>query len=255
MFQINAKLIKNIEVMPDYYKMVLDAPSIAKAAKPGQFVNILVGEKYEPLLRRPFSIHSVSSSNLEILYRVVGKGTELFSQKRPGEQLSVLGPLGHGFDFNVKKKKDRILLVGGGIGIAPLVFLAKKLAGNDILVLIGTKNKRHILCADELKNLGCEVKIATDDGSFGFKGLATELLKQNIRAKNKPTTIFACGPRPMLKEIAIISKRYNIASQVSLEEHMACGIGACFGCAVNTKHGYKRVCKEGPVFDIKEIVF
>jgi len=253
MNQVNAKVIKNIEVTPDYYKMILDAPSIARAAKPGQFVNILVSDKFEPLLRRPFSIHRVSNSKLEILYRVVGKATELFSQKRPDEILNILGPLGNG--FNLKFKKGRIILVGGGIGIAPLMFLSEKLAGNKILVLIGAKNKKHILCVDEVKNAGYEVKIATDDGSFGFKGLVTELLKQNIKAKNKPTTIFACGPKPMLKEIASISKKYNIAAQVSLEEHMACGIGACFGCVVNTKHGYKRVCKEGPVFDTKEVVF
>lgn len=260
MFQINAKLIKNIEVMPDYYKMVLDAPSVARAAKPGQFVNILASDKFEPLLRRPFSIHNVSDSKLEILYRVVGKATELFSQKKPGEKLNVLGPLGNGFDL--KKKKGRITLVGGGIGIAPLIFLAEKLAEVKskkgkvkITALIGAKNKKHILCADELKNLGCEVKIATEDGSFGFKGLITELLKQNIKTKDRPRTIFSCGPKPMLKETANISKKYNIATQLSLEEHMACGIGACFGCVVNTKHGYKRVCKEGPVFDIKEIIF
>jgi dihydroorotate dehydrogenase electron transfer subunit len=253
MNQVNAKVIKNIEVTPDYYKMILDAPSIARAAKPGQFVNVLVGNKFEPLLRRPFSIHSVNSSKLVILYRVVGKGTEFFSHKKPGDQLNVLGPLGNGFDLNVKRGK--IILIGGGIGIAPLVFLAEKLGSSNITVLIGAKNKRHVLCADELKNLGCEVKIATDDGSSGFKGLVTELLKQNIQAKDRPRIIFSCGPKLMLKEIGNISKRYNIAAQVSLEEHMACGIGACFGCVVNTKHGYKRVCKEGPVFDIKEVVF
>lgn len=253
MNQVNAKVIKNIEVMPDYYKMVLDAPSVARAAKPGQFVNILVSDKFEPLLRRPFSIHSVSSSKLEVLYRVVGKGTEIFSQKKQGDQLSVLGPLGNGFDL--KAKKGRVVIVGGGIGIAPLVFLAKEFIGKDVTALIGAKNKRHLLCAEELKNLGCEVKIATDDGSYGFKGLVTELLKQNIRTKVKPTMIFACGPKPMLKEVGNISKRHHIAAQVSLEEHMSCGIGACFGCVVNTTHGYKRVCKEGPVFDIKEVVF
>ena len=242
--------------MPNYYKMVLDAPSVARAAKPGQFVNILVSEKYEPLLRRPFSIHSASNSKLEILYRVVGKATELFSQKRPGEKLDVLGPLGNGFSILDPRF---LILVGGGIGIAPLLFLAETTRiqhrASRIEVLIGVKNKSHILCADELKNLGCEVKIATEDGSFGFKGLVTELLKRNIRTKDKPGTIFACGPKPMLKEIVSISRQYKIAAQVSLEEHMACGIGACFGCVVNTRHGYKRVCKEGPVFDIKEIIF
>ncbi|HOX54073.1 MAG: dihydroorotate dehydrogenase electron transfer subunit [Candidatus Omnitrophica bacterium] len=253
MIQIKAKLIKNIEVAPNYYKMVLDAPAIACAAKPGQFVNILAGDKFEPLLRRPFSIYNVNDSKLEILYRVVGKATELFSKKKPGEKLNVLGPLGNGFDL--KTKKAKILLVGGGIGIAPLVFLAEKLTGKEILALIGAKNKKHILCVDELKDAGAQVKIATDDGGIGFKGSVTDLLKQSVRPKDKIGVIFACGPKPMLKEVAYIAKKHKIEARLSLEEHMACGIGACFGCVVNTTRGYKRVCKEGPVFDAREVIF
>ncbi|MBM3247816.1 MAG: dihydroorotate dehydrogenase electron transfer subunit [Candidatus Omnitrophica bacterium] len=262
MFQIKAKVIKNIEVMPDYYKMVLDAPSIAKSAKPGQFVNVLVGDKFEPLLRRPFSIHRISnqkpvtSNQIEILYAVVGNGSEILSQKKSGAYLDVMGPLGNGFSMLDTKYS---ILVAGGMGIAPLLFLAEttrvQYPASRIQILIGARTKNQILCEKEFKDLSCEVKIATDDGSFGFRGLVTELLKKLLRTiDRRPSTIFACGPKPMLKEVTSISKRYNIAAQVSLEEHMACGIGACFGCVVNTKHGYKRVCKEGPVFDAKEVI-
>ncbi|MBM3251783.1 MAG: dihydroorotate dehydrogenase electron transfer subunit, partial [Candidatus Omnitrophica bacterium] len=266
MFQLNAKLIKNIEVAPNYYKMVLAAPSIARAAKPGQFVNILVSEKFEPLLRRPFSVHRINSSNLEILYKAVGKATELLSQKRLGINLNILGPLGNGFSI---LDPSFSILVAGGIGVAPLLFLAEQTRiqypASRIKILIGAKNKKDILCAEAFKNLGCEVKIATEDGSSGFKGLVTELLKKFLAtshrpqaiSKNrklaacslKPAAIYACGPKPMLKEIAKISKNKKIPAQISLEEHMACGIGACFGCVVKTKQGYKRVCKEGPVFN------
>jgi len=259
LFQLNAKLIKNIEVAPNYYKMVLAAPSIAKAAKPGQFVNILVSEKYEPLLRRPFSIHRVLDSKIEILFNVIGKGTEILSRKKPTECLDILGPLGNGFSILDTRCS---ILVAGGMGVAPLVFLAEQLADqrpktidHRPIVLIGAKTKRHILCEQEFKDLGCEVKIATENGSLGFKGLVTELFRQNLKTKNKPTMVFSCGPKVMLKEIAKISQKNRIPVQISLEEHMACGIGACFGCVVNTKQGYKRVCKEGPVFNAGDIVF
>jgi len=253
-FQTNSKIIKNFGVAVDYYKMVLDAPSIAKRARPGQFINIRVSEKYEPLLRRPFSIHRVSDSKIEILYEVIGKGTELLSHKKSGGKLDVLGPLGNGFDLNSKPIKKAIL-VAGGMGVAPLNFLAERLSKYNTEVLIGAKKRNQILCEKEFKKLGCDVRIATDNGSRGFKGLVTTLLKKSLTNKNKPSIIFACGPKPMLKEIIKISKRNRISAQVSLEEHMACGIGVCFGCVVKTKNGYKKVCKDGPVFYTKELIF
>jgi dihydroorotate dehydrogenase electron transfer subunit len=260
LFQSNAKLIKNIEVAPNYYKMVLAAPSVAKAAKPGQFIDILIGEKYEPLLRRPFSIHRVLDSNIEILYSVIGKGTRLLSGKKPGERLDILGPLGNGFSILDSR---RSILVAGGMGVAPLVFLAEKLTSikhraSSIkhLVFLGAKTKNQILCEKEFKDLGCEVKVTTDDGSGGFKGYVSDLLKKELYATRYTLhAIYACGPKLMLKEIAKISQKNKIPAQISLEEHMACGIGVCFGCAVKTKNGYKRVCKEGPVFNAGDIVF
>jgi len=287
MFQIKAKLVYNKKVKGNYLHCVLKAPKISPGASPGQFVNIKLNNTFEPLLRRPFSIHRVSSSNIEILYEAVGPGTAILKEKKPQEYLDVIGSLGNGFDWQSRGHQSPVL-VAGGMGVAPLFFLAERitshkvtrsvrseaqpprrgqgrceakrslLEGDKVIVLIGARTKGQILCEKEFKRLGCDVKIATDDGSRGSQGTVTDLLKHLLSTMNyEPSTIYiyACGPRPMLKEVAAISKRNNIPSQVSLEEHMACGIGACLGCVVNTTAGYKRVCKDGPVFDAQEIIW
>jgi dihydroorotate dehydrogenase electron transfer subunit len=142
------------------------------------------------------------------------------------------------------------------MGVAPLFFLAKKLKQAKPVVLIGARTKSQILCEKEFLESGCDVKTATDDGSFGFRGRVTDLLKHQLSTMNyQLSTIYACGPKPMLKEISRIALKHNIPAQISLEAHMACGIGACLGCVVNTKEGFKRVCKEGPVFNCKDIVW
>jgi dihydroorotate dehydrogenase electron transfer subunit len=258
--QRRVKLIKNIEIILDYYKMILYAPDIAKLAMPGQFVNIHLSNKYEPFLRRPFSIHKVLDSKIEILYKLVGVGTKILSRKRSGDYLDIIGPLGNGFSLSSAVYS---LLVAGGIGVAPLIFLAEKLAELraqnskvKILVLIGARTKKQILCEREFQALGCDVKIATDDGSRGFKGSVSDLLNRLLSTVDyRPSKIYACGPKQMLQEIACISKRYNVPTQVSLEEHMACGFGACLGCVIQTKNGYKRVCKDGPIFSLRDIEF
>jgi dihydroorotate dehydrogenase electron transfer subunit len=264
MLQLKAKIIQNKKIKGNYFHAIFLVPVIAKAACPGQFVNIKVSEALEPLLRRPLSIHRIRvqrrefREQIEILYEVVGKGTQILSQRKPGEYLDVIGPLGKGFDLHRQTGKQanrQTIIVAGGMGVAPLLFLAEKLK-SQATVLIGTKTKNQILCEKEFKDLGCIVKIATDDGSRGFKGKVTELLKYLLRTKNyELRTIYACGPRPMLKEISRISREYNIPAQICLEEHMACGIGACLGCAVKTREGYQRVCKEGPVFYTDEMLF
>lgn len=264
MFQIKAKLLYNKRIKGDYLYCALKAPQIAHNAHPGQFVNIKLTDTFEPLLRRPFSIHRVKGSNIEILYEVVGKGTEILSQKKTGEYLDAIGPLGNGFNYKSEaRSKERGVLVGGGMGVAPLLFLAEKLAEQKTIILIGAKTKNQLLCEMEFKQLGYEVKISTDDGSKGFKGRVTDLLKcllSTIPACRRGrdyrlSTIYACGPKPMLKEINTLSKKYNVPAQISLEEHMACGIGACLGCVVKTSEGFKRVCKEGPVFNADEIIW
>lgn len=257
MLQLRVRIVANKRVKENYFHCVFNAPQIAKKAKPGQFVNIRVSDALDPLLRRPISIHAVSGPKIEILYEAVGKSTQILSEKKPGDYLDILGPSGNGFEYEKPGTGNQeAVLVGGGMGVAPLMFLAKAFKSKKPLVLIGAKAKNHIHCENEFKKLGCEVKISTDDGSKGFKGRVTDLLREALltTCNLSRKTIFACGPRPMLKEIARISKEKGIPAQISLEEHMACGIGACLGCVADTIEGYKRVCKDGPVFDAQKIV-
>jgi dihydroorotate dehydrogenase electron transfer subunit len=221
-----------------------------------------------PLLRRPFSIHKADGKQgrIEILYEVVGEGSAALSQRKAGEVLDIIGPLGRGFALNTPSEnsgKD-IVLVAGGMGVAPLFFLAQKLQESlakkknrsRICVLIGAKTSNHILCASELRRLGGHVSIATDDGSLGFRGKVTALLRRILDTRGcGVSNIYACGPHPMLSALSKLAHIYAIPAQVSLEAHMACGFGACLGCAVATIDGYKRVCKEGPVFNAEEIVW
>ncbi|MDD4980468.1 MAG: dihydroorotate dehydrogenase electron transfer subunit [Candidatus Omnitrophica bacterium] len=274
MLQIKAKILYNKRIKGNYFQLVLGASQIAKEAQPGQFVNIRVnGGAFEPLLRRPFSIHKASRGSIEILYEVLGEATQILSTRKAGEYSDVIGPLGHGFNYSLQLTAYSLrILVAGGMGVAPLLFLAEKIqrcqsvpacpAGRKVskyqsMVLIGAKTKYQLFCEKEFKDLGCAVKIATDDGSRGFKGKVTELLKHILPTTNdqRPTTIYACGPRPMLKQVALISQKHKIPGQISLEEHLACGIGACLGCVVNTTGGFQRVCKEGPVFSADSIIW
>ena len=255
-FQVENKIISNKRIKENYFHCVVSCLEIAPSALPGQFVNIRVAGKNEPLLRRPLSIHRVKGKNIELFYEVVGDATKILSQKKPGEYLDIIGPLGNGFDLSSALHRQKVILVSGGMGVAPLLFLAEKLKHKKICVLIGARSKKDINCEKEFKKIGCNVKIATDDGSLGFKGRVTDLLKRLLSDNNcSPEAIYACGPHPMLKVLAMISQEFNIPAQVSLEEHMACGVGACLGCVVETSEGLKRVCKEGPVFYSKDIIW
>lgn len=251
------KILSNAHLKERYFKLSFQDRELARKATPGQFIHVRVASDGEPLLRRPFSIHRVSNGKVEILYTIVGKGTEKFSQKKSGESLDIIGPLGNGFTFGTKHQtpNTKPILIAGGMGVAPLLFLAEKLVRNHPLVLIGAKTKNHILCENEFKKLGCEIRIATDDGSRGFKGYVSELFKKVLLTVDcRLSTIYACGPRLMLKEIRKLCSTKNIPCQASFEENIACGLGACLGCAVKTKTGFKRVCFDGPVFDIKEVI-
>jgi dihydroorotate dehydrogenase electron transfer subunit len=261
----DSEIILNKKIKDNYYELSLKAPGIAKEAGPGQFVNIKVSDGSWPLLRRPFSIHRTKGSHIEILYKVIGRGTQILSYKRAGECLNIIGPLGNGFNYQLPIASYQLsILVAGGMGVAPLVFLAEKLkefkiqnSKFKILALLGAKTKNEILCEEEFKELGCQLKIATDDGSRGFKGKVTELLKKvlPLAISDKLSAIYACGPKPMLKEIAQISRKYKIPAQGSLEARMACGFGACRGCVIKTRENYKTVCQDGPVFDLEEIAW
>jgi len=262
--QKKVKVKSNSRISGSYYHIVLTAGSLNRLARPGQFIMLRVNGGTTPFLRRPLSIHAVSGQKLEILYEALGPATKLLSAMRPSEEVDIIGPLGNGFEYQAKDvRMRRPILVCGGMGVAPINFLAQELASRkpqtadqSPFVLIGARSAKQILCEKEFKQKGCAVEIATDDGSRGFKGRVTELLDNLLSAiDHRASVIYACGPRPMLKEVSRISAKHKIPAQISLEEHMSCGIGACLGCAVNTTEGLKRVCKEGPVFRAEEIVW
>lgn len=242
-----------------YFKIRILAGDMAENAIPGQFVNVRVNQTHDPLLRRPFSIYLASAEEgwIELLVKRVGRGTELLSQLKVGDQIDVLGPLGRGFDI---AKVETAILVGGGIGIAPLVFLARDLSifPKNIYFFQGFQNKTEVCCLEDLASLNVVPVVTTDDGSYGKKGLVTETVRQFLKTREIQTgiEIFACGPEPMLKELSNIADEYNLNAQFSLETRMACGIGACMGCAIPTFDGenYKLVCKDGPVFKNHEVL-
>jgi len=262
--QLKARILSQARIKGNYWHCVFSAPPIAKGAVPGQFINIRVSDRYDPLLRRPLSIHGVSGGKVQVLYEVIGNATAILAQKKAGECLDIIGPLGKGFDYQANNLQPQVsILIAGGMGVAPLMFLAEKLAKGKSQkakgkssVLIGAKTKEQLLCASDFKKLGFPVKVATDDGSRGFRGKVSDLLEQLLSTDDYLSpVIYSCGPKPMLKAVADICAERSISAQLSLEEHMSCGIGACLGCVVRTKEGFKRVCKEGPVFNSRELIW
>ncbi|MEW6088363.1 MAG: dihydroorotate dehydrogenase electron transfer subunit [bacterium] len=254
--QQNIKIISNTVLVPGkIFLMELESSYVSRKAKPGQFVEIRCGETLDPLLPRPFSIHDAKDNKIKILYRIVGEGTKLLSLKRSGDKISVLGPLGTGFSIDKKKKKS--ILFVGGMGVAPLYFLAHKLIEKniDVELYFGAKSSENLITIAPFKKLGIKIHIATEDGSCGKKGLITCLLdnKLFVGAGLGLPSVYTCGPRPMMKEIAKWALKNNITGQASLEKEMACGVGVCLGCVVKIKGEYKRVCKEGPVFGMNEV--
>jgi dihydroorotate dehydrogenase electron transfer subunit len=255
-------VVSHLRVSGRYYKLVLSWSAAARRCQPGQFVSVRVQDGLEPLLRRPFGIHRVDGSRVEILYEVVGVGTRRLSCVRPGDYLDCIGPLGRGFSLP-RGTAAGIVIVAGGMGVAPLVFCAQQLVRSKNrkervapLVLLGARSKKGILCEREFKKFGCRVHVATDDGSRGFRGNVSDLLRQHLAASEiRPSMVYGCGPYAMLAAVAVACRERAIPCEVSLEAHMACGFGACLGCAIRTMQGYKRVCAEGPVFSAPDIIW
>lgn len=246
---------KNEKVAKDIYRMVLSVPEISGAAKPGQFVNLRLDEKLDPLLRRPISLHEIDpeEGTVSMLYLVVGKGTELLSKMEPGEKIDVLGPLGNG--FTTEFEGEYAVLAGGGIGIAPLYPLAKALCEQKkkVILAVGAKNEAYLTDTAPYEELGVEVHIATDDGSFGRKGFVTDLILE-LKEAGKCDYVYACGPTPMLRSVENAAAAHDIKGQVSTESNMGCGLGVCLCCPNKVKAGgYKRTCVDGPVFEIGEL--
>lgn len=260
-FCAKAKIVDKEELNRGYWRLRLSGcDNIAGKSRPGQFLHILCQNfskercsKESLILRRPISIHRIlAPDKIEILFKVIGFGTRLLSRKEIGQEINILGPIGNG--FNIDPEGKEAILVAGGIGIAPLYSLAESLRkeGKDVRLFMGAKSKNEILCKEELKGLGAEVKIATDDGSLGRHGPVTDLLL--LTPYSLPLTFYACGPQNMLREVSRIAKTKGVPCQVLLEERMACGIGACMSCVCKTKEGeYRRVCVDGPVFNADEV--
>ena len=251
MFIQNIDIAFNREVLSGTFLMGLIAPEIVAEARPGQFVMIRVSAGSDPLLRRPFSICGTRKDRLLlILYKVVGQGTSILSRTMEGEQLSVLGPLGTGFELPDTGRAP--ILVAGGMGTAPLLFLAQAMGPEDLTFLAGYRSKEEVLDIDEIGFSGMNISIATDDGSFGHPGLVTELLEAHLKtSEDRGFEIYTCGPMPMIRQVASLALSSEISCQVSLETTMACGLGACQGCVVKSaspEQTYIHVCKDGPVF-------
>jgi len=262
-YQENCEVLENKQIAPNYFKILFKSKNIHKKAKPGQFVHILIRDtksKHNPFLRRPFSINDITEYGFSIIYRVVGLGTKILSKiystnKRRKVKLDILGPLGNGYEI-VKDKTA--VLIAGGCGAAPLLFLEKELKKKKIPshFFLGATTKDLLICREDFTKTGTKLYISTDDGSCGEKCSVSALYSSYLNSFNpKKTIIYACGPKAMLKAVSEIAAKNKIPCQVSLEEYMACGIGACLGCVVSTKKGNKRVCKDGPVFDSRQIIW
>jgi dihydroorotate dehydrogenase electron transfer subunit len=256
-FQQNCIVTAIEQLAPDVFRLAMHAPLVAGAAHPGQFVMVRVANGFDPLLRRPFSIHQqFSDGTLMLLFKVIGQGTHILSGLSDGDNLDIIGPLGRGFDLTCK---EPVCLIGGGMGIAPLSFLAKRLAlsGRDTnrdFILLGARNEDELrLLAADFSQLGYTVLLATDDGSLGHHGFIPDLLDNVLPGVSR---VYTCGPHPMMKTIVAKSQKADVVCQVSLETHMACGLGACLGCTVTGVDGkYVHVCKQGPVFYSGEVAW
>ena len=257
------KVVSHEEIGTGYRYLVLEAPKMAAALQPGQFVHVRVPALETSALRRPFSVFDAeppspegsgaSSGKVTLLYKAVGRGTAALNAVKAGDELSVLGPLGHGFP----QKCDGVpLLVGGGYGVAPLHFLAKRMKGCKLF--IGGRSAADLLALDKFKALGVEVFTATNDGSAGVKGLVTDPLDDELakfREKGEKFELFACGPDPMLKAVSLRATGTGSKGWISMDRHMICGVGACYACIQKTVRGNSRCCIEGPVFAAEDLVW
>ncbi|MCX6178447.1 MAG: dihydroorotate dehydrogenase electron transfer subunit [Chlorobiales bacterium] len=254
---VKATIAHTRRISSDVSIITLNCPSIAATAKPGNFVNIKVNDTTQPLLRRPFSIHDVQGTMIEVMVKSVGCGTTLFCNSDEGSTVMVLGPLGNSFDITTEHFNTAVL-VSGGIGTAPMLFLEKTLIvkGIKVINLVGVRTNNDLL-TQNLSNC----RFATDDGSIGLKGTVLDLLQNELTELEKegPLKIFACGPNPMLKALAKFSQDHQLSCDVSLESVMGCGIGICYGCSVEINApsgGVKTIllCRQGPVIDAKLLV-
>jgi dihydroorotate dehydrogenase electron transfer subunit len=263
MIQTTATVLRNMMLAPNYGRIGLSCGEPFARSKPGQFVMLGFPESIDPLLRRPFSIHRLIAAEgrfrgIELLYKTVGPATLRLSRLRVGEAVSILGPLGNA--FQVAAGTRRIYLAAGGVGVAPMVFLLEWLRvlrpePPACRLFLGGRSREDLLCADEIERLGTPVVLTTDDGSCGDQCLVTNPLEEAVR-RDPPDLVLACGPKPMLACVLGIVRAHSVSCQVSIETMMACGMGACLGCAVGGRQDdsrYLHACLDGPVFDADDI--
>lgn len=259
-----AEIVLQEKVGPEHYMMRVYAPQLTRLAKPGQFVHVRCNKAADPLLRRPISLHGIDYQygTVSLLYQVVGQGTRLLAEMKTGDEIDIMGPLGRG--FSVPDGIANVLVIGGGIGVAPLFPLVQALRHYQVkqTVLLGARTAGYVIGTEQLASLGIKVEVATDDGSLGHRGFVTDLAEKYIKLA-KPDYFYACGPDPMLKQLLKIAGAAGLDGQVSLEERMGCGVGACLACVCKTKTGeaepardfeYKKVCTDGPVFGAGEVI-
>ncbi len=257
-YQENATIIRFEQLTVDNIRLTLQTDNIAAVARPGQFVMIRTATGKDPILRRPFSIHQTSSNGrIQILFKITGRGTGLLAHCKEGERLSIFGPLGHGFEMYENRP---VCLVGGGMGIAPMLFLAKKIctlkkdSSNDHILFGGRTRQEVEPLVHDFEQVGMRLVTATDDGSYGKKGFVTEVIQSLSLPRD--TVVYGCGPDAMMKQLHIYCQVKKMECQVSVESVMACGMGACLGCNIPAKDGhYVHVCYEGPVFNAEELAW
>lgn len=248
------EIIGKKKLAPGIFDLAVYSPALALLSKPGQFGNIRVEGK---TLRRPISICDVDRDKgvLRFVIEVRGEGTNLLCQMHPGQHMDILAPLGNG--FSLPETKETALFVGGGIGVPPLLYPAKQY-GRDAAVILGFRSAANAILIGDFAAAGCAVQVATDDGTMGHHGFVTDLVRQSL-SQRRVDRVYACGPLPMLKAVGALCEEKNVPCQVSLEERMACGVGACLVCACKTIRDsrtiYLHVCKDGPVFDSREVVW
>lgn len=245
----NCRLIHKNEIADGIFDFTVHAPEIASAAKSGQFLHIQCGG--DVFLRRPISICDTSDTEVRFIFEVKGRGTELLSKFENDSEINIMGPLGHGFEIKPQYKKS--VIIGGGIGVFPLFKLAKEIKSD---IFLGFRSADRVVMEDEFRAVSNAVTIGTDDGSYGYKGYIAEEM-QRFAAKTNPDIIYACGPLPMLKAVKKIAEDLNIECQISMEQRMGCGIGACLVCTCESNYEGMdknlRVCKNGPVFYSTEV--
>ena len=269
MFDETVTILENKKVNSEYFKLVFSSKRLSEGVLPGQFLNLQIEEAQGLLLRRPFSYYRIRREKIEILYEILGRGTALLAEKRRGHSLKGLGPLGRPFTQKLKGKKR--ILVAGGVGVPPLVFLAETVesglpagragsnlkvrAENSLILMIGCKSKSEVLPAQELSKVNGQVLYATDDGSYGKKGFVTVLLHELLKRED-PKSLFiqTCGPPAMMSAVMKMAGEFGVKGEASVDERMACGVGACLGCVVETEEGFKTSCVEGPVFSFQELM-